>query len=1623
MAQQIKNTFLKSKMNKDLDDRILPNGEYRDARNISVGRSEDDDVGAIENVIGNNLIAKTDVGNGLTIIGTKSNNSTDQIFIFLTDYTDPNPSSPTDAPSTSKHYIYVYNNTSGNYTLLVQGEFLNFSTTNRIIGINLIEDLLFWTDNRNQPRKINVALFTSNTNGARSSSTSTQEYYTQEHQISVAKYSPYQAIELYNRIDLVVSTSSAAYFQVVGNQVATLTPFIGATVVSAEQSTAVTGLNHIKVTGVQLVGGNTRVSVSPNFGAALAANTYVSLIMSTMTNKTDDSDWPGDPDYLEDRFVRFSYRFKYDDNEYSLMAPFTQIAYIPKQDGYFLNGDEDAAYQSTIVNFMENQVQNIGLVIPLPTNANRIVRDYKISEVEILFRESDSVAVKVLESVSAGEISGASGVSNYYTYDYQSRKPYKTLPEAQTVRVYDKVPVRAFSQESSGNRIIYGNYRDQHTPPANINYNCRISKKSSTGKYNNWIEYPNHSVKRNRNYQVGFVLADKFGRQSPVILSSVDSGITSDGQFYSGSTIYSPYDIAATDTDVKNWFGDAIMVLVNSEISSTKNLSEGTPGLYAIKQNATTSTAEGYATTSAIIVDDDTYTFKLDETNFANNNNIPRIGDYLRGAYEDFVKVTNIVETNPAQNLYEVTTTGRVNDVYLRADNLPSNTADLKFAYTINDLGWYSYKVVVKQTEQDYYNVYLPGILNGYPGQSGNTNDINVPTTFKSGGFENGLFPTDETNVTAFTVLFNDNINKIPRDLAEVGPDQKQYRSSVTLYGRVTNIMTVASGGNPSISYNSQYYARINSEGKTAISHTSTAIARAKEVNMGYADLSDDFNPTNCSTQNPQNCLNTGPGFGNKVFYQIDTNPLIARISTIDKSIGATALNEFSTDNINVPTGTANMLPYLAIYETEPVESLLDIYWETASEGLIVDLNADVLSGSGGATSFKDVTWVFDETTTAGTFVTTSFFEPVNVEGDVYSNPTTAELISQTNDNGNVELFELFSGPGSDAGKYKIRYIGNNPMVFGADSRTLDVYSFIIRVTTSDGDVSELPLTGQIEGFGALKNIAPSYGQISPFPTTKDTRVILPGISASGIWATANPRNGSAYTAQNRSQLEYTITGGTYPDNWEIEKDNGEITQAIAGDSIGGEIFEGNPNGTYTVDITVTDANGVTFPSTGATDYKQRSVTHTTSITIGYTAVNPESLSNVCTLGIASITPSKTEGPYTDLNITPLQAITCPPSPFEISGGSTTGPPSSGFWYVGDQATTTQALIDSIYDISNGIFNGIFTHEEPAVGGGTRIFNKLYKIRGSSGKAHSKGTLMFTINIETSAGSGASTSTSEYFLKGVKFYYRKKDSNGLYEAWAPIEWNQEYNNALSLDPNLGQWPTLFPITPTGITPVRREVNTKLWLQYVKAFDKAAFDTTQNSNDVEYLIVLDDLSETGGKEEKTKPLAWVTATDTHFPTCVVWQGKNAATTSSAGTYSYRYFASAPSDQATAVLSPLNAPFLYGDNPLGDYVNNFYTNKELTTVYSPPSGTPYINYKLDTSHFSSALDVWKLAGHSFNLQWTVGLNPDGGARIAGEYLERTKASIVGLYTGTSGETFPTGPGSGGFWKGTTRIYQDQ
>ncbi len=56
MQTRSKHTFVKSKMNKDLDARLISAGEYRDANNVSVSRSEGADVGALENILGNEFL-------------------------------------------------------------------------------------------------------------------------------------------------------------------------------------------------------------------------------------------------------------------------------------------------------------------------------------------------------------------------------------------------------------------------------------------------------------------------------------------------------------------------------------------------------------------------------------------------------------------------------------------------------------------------------------------------------------------------------------------------------------------------------------------------------------------------------------------------------------------------------------------------------------------------------------------------------------------------------------------------------------------------------------------------------------------------------------------------------------------------------------------------------------------------------------------------------------------------------------------------------------------------------------------------------------------------------------------------------------------------------------------------------------------------------------------------------------------------------------------------------------------------------------------------------------------------------------------------------------------------------
>ena len=77
---EIKNTFLKGRMNKDLDERLIPSGEYRDALNIEISTSEDSNVGSVQTILGN--VEMAGLPETCVCVGSYADEKTNKIYYF-----------------------------------------------------------------------------------------------------------------------------------------------------------------------------------------------------------------------------------------------------------------------------------------------------------------------------------------------------------------------------------------------------------------------------------------------------------------------------------------------------------------------------------------------------------------------------------------------------------------------------------------------------------------------------------------------------------------------------------------------------------------------------------------------------------------------------------------------------------------------------------------------------------------------------------------------------------------------------------------------------------------------------------------------------------------------------------------------------------------------------------------------------------------------------------------------------------------------------------------------------------------------------------------------------------------------------------------------------------------------------------------------------------------------------------------------------------------------------------------------------------------------------------------------------------------------------------------------------
>ena len=1391
MAKVVNTFYNGGKMNKDLDDRLLPNGQYRNAINAQISRSEGSNVGTLQNTLGNELLTNfstaiiesgtiltsyittntsdatnnsygsvtpTQTGSGtgakfsvtvsgqavtsvkqiggsmlnylvgdqftipastiggstdvvltltasifpsLKTIGYFSDEINNRIFVFATDNVQNTAYTSTGVGS--NHSILCYNISTDTTNILCSGAFLNLCQLNPITGVNVLEEFLFFTDDRNQPRKLNI-------NNALSDSS----YYTTEDQISVAKYNPYQAIELYREASDEVDQYETTMYDVTSK----IFPDGGTGNINGTVSPAsnTIDLNARTVSG-SIKADDTIAYIDPTTGALVTTNVLVGsfdyshntgsnpplarvVLKSSATlaftdadvelvfnyNEYYDSDYNGDKDYLKDRFVRFSYRFKFLDGEYSIFAPFTQECFIPKQDGYFrylvneAGGtavpsdvtDEEDAYRSTIVDFMENKINKILLRIPLEFNSSSISNSLNVESIDILYKESDGLNVSVIETIpisvvtnqnpralvaaattssntvtvqgiKSGVISpgaiviGASitnsprvvsfastgidtgvvtltsvqslalneildfGNTSLFDYEYQSTKPYKVLPSNDLLRTYDKVPVKALAQEIISNRVVYANFQDKHTPPESLNYNVAVSAKSDfnlgtgstainateaigqtvldvdqpLGVFNNGaivtspepgiptgtvligydsssspqtitisnaltaqldpgdvinfqapsnvgnttskIEYPSSSLKQNRNYQVGVVLSDRYGRQSTVILSNKETSTKFNDENYSGSTIFTDY-IADTVSQV-SWPGNSLKVLFNEAIPSVG------PGIYN--------------------------------------------GDASSDDY--------------------------------------------------NPLGWYSYKIVVKQTEQEYYNVYLPGVMAAYPSSD-----------------------TKELGKTSHAVLINDNINKVPRDLTEVGPQQRLFRSSVQLNGRVNNL-------NSSNQYenNTQYYP-------SSQSATVSAIATDEDLfngipRVGYVGSSEFYNiesdPLIARINTPGGqigipaAITTGPISSNTTNATLastvnilltDLNPTVDFGAGIDPSFTLVAGQEVSGEGVNAgtvvdsivtgggspppanhvrvifnqdlaakntgtvltfsptqpgavsatpPQGFLNM-PQLAVLETDPVESLLDIFWETTTSGLVKDLNDAILNSTNSTVQITDFDPApFNENLNIGSSILSGNFTLKDIFGNTvtYADTSPAQLTleSVVNGNGDLVFGEGVSNP-------FFTFVTNAPSG-GATTATYNINTAVFFYFHAREDFNKFTFTFATNVNGSqttivkenvtLKNTAPSIVSGCPVGTVNwtasDGNFIARPVAVNGSAAYNNIGGGQ----ESRQDLSWSLTSN--PGGYFV------INQTGTGATLAGVVEFSNfsstvPDGNYNIVATATDAGFLT---------------------------------------------------------------------------------------------------------------------------------------------------------------------------------------------------------------------------------------------------------------------------------------------------------------------------------------------------------------------------------------------------------------------------------------------------------------
>ena len=594
---EMKHNFTKGRMNKDLDERLVPKGEYRDALNIEVSTSEGSNMGALQTCLGNLVVSQPNNGstNFLSeqpsVVGKVEDARNNRILYFVNKPVDENGKAEdliisynvetgvsevvfrdiwqfeTDVTQTSNSSAFFYlsdvhgvkpnmsisritggvlngttawpfnptvkeisrfdskvtvknNDTtnswaSGDRIRFTSKRVLNFKTTlednNLITAVNIIDDLLFWTDNDDEPKKINIPRSIQGSlngglptaivgdflptklivNGGSSitnviTGVVTDKGFVEHSHVTVVRQAPTQRPKVHlattkRKVVYDASTDSFSSANVDGTT-EPIVWFDGAGDILTSGSDKTITLTNTFTLDYEL--GDIVVfnltTIDPAEGieefAVMATITAIgNANLQTITVKVDsiDEDIVNESDIwnvtlkqekplFEFKFPRFATRYKYEDGEYSTFSPWSEVAFIPSDFDY-----------------LPKKGYNLGMVNNTRWIAIRDIIPYNIPldvvEVDILYKEEDSPNIytvktikdaSVIPSEPADDEWNSTALINGITttvgstgfFVLEKDLIHATLPANQLLRPWDNVPRKAKAQEVSANRIIYGNY-------------------------------------------------------------------------------------------------------------------------------------------------------------------------------------------------------------------------------------------------------------------------------------------------------------------------------------------------------------------------------------------------------------------------------------------------------------------------------------------------------------------------------------------------------------------------------------------------------------------------------------------------------------------------------------------------------------------------------------------------------------------------------------------------------------------------------------------------------------------------------------------------------------------------------------------------------------------------------------------------------------------------------------------------------------------------------------------------------------------------------------------------------------------------------------------------------------